>query len=179
VNLKDKILDITPGMEVDVDSWFLDKLETHINNGRYPNEIELAAGFWTLHGDVGDVAPIQSLSKSWEVPMLAKMLDVPQATIEALPTDGLGISNSDADQLGMNYLEFDIALFELLSLPRLDKNTIELYINSITDLKVNNKLTLVANRVANTTFKRFNPYNLNHPIFSDRFKLLETLDRSL
>ena len=43
MNLKDKILDITPGMEVDVDSWFLDKLETHINNGLYPNEIELAA----------------------------------------------------------------------------------------------------------------------------------------
>ena len=43
MNLKDKILDITPGMELDVDSWFLDKLETHINNGLYPNEIELAA----------------------------------------------------------------------------------------------------------------------------------------
>ena len=297
--MKDKILDITPGMEGDVDSWFLEKLETHINNGLYPNEgelaaikqsivddlsaysqkhqiedvvvgmsggvdsaltaalfkeagwtvhgvtmpihqkqeetdrgleniealgleahsydlseqfdsmqnfiidedeleagtyrvqqrqgnirarlrmitlynlahkvagcvgstdnfSELAAGFWTLHGDVGDIAPIQSLNKSWEVPMLAKMLDVPQATVDAVPTDGLGISNCVADQLGMSYLEFDIALFELLSLPRLDKNTIELYINSITDLKVNKKLTLVANRVASTTFKRFNPYN--------------------
>ena len=147
--------------------------------GSTDNFSELAAGFWTLHGDVGDIAPIQSLNKSWEVPMLAKMLDVPQATVDAVPTDGLGISNSDADQLGMSYLEFDIALFELLSLPRLDKNTIELYINSITDLKVNKKLTLVANRVASTTFKRFNPYNLNHPIFNDRFNLLETLDRSL
>ena len=267
--MKDKILDITPGMEDELDSWFTEKLEKHINNGLYPNEVELAAikqslvdelsaysdkhqiedvvvgmsggvdsaltaalfkeagwtvhgvtmpihqkqeetdrgleniealgleshsydlseqfdsmqqfiidedelesgtyrvqqrqgnirarlrmitlynlahkvagcvgstdnfselaaGFWTLHGDVGDIAPIQSLNKSWEVPMLAKMLDVPQATVDAVPTDGLGISNSDADQLGMSYLEFDIALFELLSLPRLDKNTIELYIN--------------------------------------------------
>ena len=94
--------------------------------GSTDNFSELAAGFWTLHGDVGDIAPIQSLNKSWEVPMLAKMLDVPQATVEAVPTDGLGISNSDADQLGMSYLEFDIALFELLSLPRLDKKTVPL-----------------------------------------------------
>ena len=76
--------------------------------GSTDNFSELAAGFWTLHGDVGDVAPIQSLSKSWEVPMLANMLGVPQATIEALPTDGLGISNSDADQLGCSYLELSL-----------------------------------------------------------------------
>ncbi len=31
------------------------------------NYSELAAGFWTLHGDVGDLSPIQSLLKSWEV----------------------------------------------------------------------------------------------------------------
>ena len=37
--------------------------------GSTDNFSELSAGFWTLHGDVGDVAPIQSLSKSWEVPM--------------------------------------------------------------------------------------------------------------
>ena len=35
--------------------------------GSTDNFSELAAGFWTLHGDVGDVAPIQSLTKSWEV----------------------------------------------------------------------------------------------------------------
>ena len=33
--------------------------------GSTDNFSELSAGFWTLHGDVGDVAPIQSLSKSW------------------------------------------------------------------------------------------------------------------
>ena len=51
--------------------------------GSTDNFSELAAGFWTLHGDVGDVAPIQSLSKSWEVPMLAKMLNVPENTVKA------------------------------------------------------------------------------------------------
>ena len=51
------------------------------------NFSELAAGFWTLHGDVGDVAPIQSLTKSWEVPALAEHLGVPESIISAKPTD--------------------------------------------------------------------------------------------
>ena len=316
--MKDKILDITPGMEDELDSWFTEKLETHINNGLYPNEgelaaikqsivdelsaysdkhqiedvvvgmsggvdsaltaalfkeagwtvhgvtmpihqqqeetdrgleniealglephsydlseqfdsmqqfiidedelesgtyrvqqrqgnirarlrmitlynlahkvagcvgstdnfSELAAGFWTLHGDVGDIAPIQSFNKSWEVPMLAKMLNVPENTVNAVPTDGLGISNSDADQLGCSYLEFDIALFELLSLPRIDKSTIELYINNITDNKAKRIIELVYGRVRNTAYKRANPYNVEHPIYSNRFDILNILDRS-
>jgi|TARA_B110000858_G_scaffold198444_1_gene265127 nicotinamide-nucleotide amidase len=147
--------------------------------GSTDNFSELAAGFWTLHGDVGDVAPIQSLSKSWEVPMLAKMLGIPQATLDALPTDGLGISNSDADQLGMTYLEFDIILFELLSLPRIDNNTINLYINNITEEQTAKKVRLLVDRVLNTAFKRANPFNLEHPINKDRFELLNILDRSL
>lgn len=146
--------------------------------GSTDNFSELASGFWTLHGDVGDVAPIQSLSKSWEVPMLAKMLNIPESTVKAVPTDGLGISNSDADQLGCSYLEFDIALFELLSLPRIDKNTIELYINNITDNKAKRIIELVYNRVKNTTYKRANPYNVEHPIYSNRFEYLNILDRS-
>ena len=56
--------------------------------GSTDNFSELAAGFWTLHGDVGDVAPIQSLSKSWEVPALAELMGVPSKTISATPTDG-------------------------------------------------------------------------------------------
>lgn len=147
--------------------------------GSTDNFSELAAGFWTLHGDVGDVAPIQSLSKSWEVPMLAQMLGVPQATVEAVPTDGLGISNSDADQLGCSYLEFDIALFELLSLPRIDKNTIELYINNITDNKAKRIIELVYSRVSNTSYKRANPYNIEHPIYNNRFVHLDMIDRSI
>ena len=146
--------------------------------GSTDNFSELAAGFWTLHGDVGDVAPIQSLSKSWEVPMLAKMLNVPENTVNAVPTDGLGISNSDADQLGCSYLEFDIILFELLSLPRIDKNTIELYINNITDNKAKRIIELVYGRVRNTAYKRANPYNVEHPIYSNRFDILNILDRS-
>ena len=143
------------------------------------NFSELAAGFWTLHGDVGDVAPIQSLTKSWEVPAIADMLGVPENTITALPTDGLGISNSDADQLGMNYLEFDILLFDLLNLPELSEDNIKKHINSIEDDEVRDKAWLVANRVKVTAYKRANPFNLVHPVFSDRFAILDKLDRSL
>jgi len=142
------------------------------------NFSELAAGFWTLHGDVGDVAPIQSLTKSWEVPAIAEMLGVPESTVNALPTDGLGISNSDSDQLGMSYLEFDVLLFNLLSLPIINEDTVFSYINSINNLDVQSKARLVYGRVCNTAYKRRNPYNLLHPIFNDRFNTLEILDRS-
>jgi NAD+ synthetase len=66
---------------------------------------ELLTGFWTLHGDVGDVSPIQLIPKSTEYDlarMLCSRLDDPaplQAAIDAVPTDGLGISRSDLDQL--------------------------------------------------------------------------------
>ena len=147
--------------------------------GSTDNFSELAAGFWTLHGDVGDVAPIQSLSKSWEVPAIAQMLGVPQATVNAVPTDGLGISNSDSDQLGMSYLEFDILLFDILSLPNISRETIQDYINTLQNEEIQNKAGLVLSRVASTGFKRANPFNLDHPLFADRFDNLEILDRSL
>jgi NAD+ synthetase len=69
---------------------------------------ELLTGFWTLHGDVGDVSPLQLIPKSVEyelAEMLCADLDDPgplQAAIAAVPTDGLGISASDLDQLGVD-----------------------------------------------------------------------------
>lgn len=72
------------------------------------NFSELLTGFWTLHGDVGDVSPIQALMKSWEVPYAAMLVGVPESTWRATPTDGLGISNGDEAQFGCSYLELDI-----------------------------------------------------------------------
>ena len=66
---------------------------------------ELLTGFWTLHGDVGDVSPIQLIPKTTEYELarlLCLRLNDPaplQAAIEAVPTDGLGISASDLEQL--------------------------------------------------------------------------------
>lgn len=68
---------------------------------------ELLTGFWTLHGDVGDVAPLQLIPKSVEydlAALLCRRLRDPgplMSTILAPPTDGLGISVSDFEQLGV------------------------------------------------------------------------------
>jgi len=134
------------------------------------NFSELALGFWTLHGDVGDVSPIQALTKSWEVPALAEHLGVPQSIVEAVPTDGLGIANGDEDQLGFSYLEFDTALFSIL---RGDVDTDEL---TDEDRAI---VEAVADRVRSTTYKRTNPFNLDHPVDTQRYDVLTKLDNYL
>lgn len=78
------------------------------------NQTEYQLGFWTIHGDVGDFDPIQDLWKT-EVYELAKwisnrykniehhhtiMTDAIELSIALTPTDGLGISNSDLEQIG-------------------------------------------------------------------------------
>lgn len=77
------------------------------------NQTEYQLGFWTIHGDVGDFDPIQGLWKT-EVYELAEWLvdfyftdgdDASKAvaireSMKLIPTDGLGISNSDLEQIG-------------------------------------------------------------------------------
>ncbi len=115
------------------------------------NYTELLLGFWTLHGDVGDLGMIQNLWKT-EVYQMAKWIAENEATpeqaealwacINAVPTDGLGITNSDLDQLGANsYAEVD--------------NILKAYLNGDQSLKDNP----VIKRHLATRFKRNNPYN--------------------
>jgi NAD+ synthetase len=80
------------------------------------NQTEYQLGFWTIHGDVGDFDPIQDLWKT-EVYGLANYLQdhykskalrndykamscAIYNSCKLVPTDGLGISNSDLDQIG-------------------------------------------------------------------------------
>ena len=80
------------------------------------NFTEYLTGFWTLHGDVGDYAPILHLWKT-EVYALAEYLlsecnekqkQALQLCIDAIPVDGLGISSCDCEQLGVkDYFEAD------------------------------------------------------------------------
>jgi len=80
------------------------------------NFTEYLTGFWTLHGDVGDYAPILNLWKT-EVFALAtcllsecneKQKEALQWCINAVPVDGLGISSCDCEQLSVNdYFEAD------------------------------------------------------------------------
>jgi NAD+ synthetase len=118
------------------------------------NYTELLLGFWTLHGDVGDYGMIQSLWKT-EVYEMAKYLvsqmkneieaDALMSCINAVPTDGLGITNSDLDQIGASsYEEVDLTLIEYLKNPD-DKKYIE---NKVVQRKVSSE------------FKRTNPFNI-------------------
>ncbi len=71
-------------------------------------------GFWTLHGDTGDLAPIGQIFKGAELYEIGKALKVPKESLEAIPADGLGISQYDEDQLGLPYPEIDKILILLL-----------------------------------------------------------------
>lgn len=134
------------------------------------NFSEMAAGFWTLHGDVGDIAPIQCLTKSWEVPLLAEYLGVPLSTRNAIPTDGLGISNSDEDQLGFSYLEFDIGVFAMMHVKDI-QGALQNASQADCDM-----LDKIRDRVKRTVFKRRCPINLDHPTHATRYISLTQLD---
>jgi len=130
------------------------------------NLSEFNLGFWTLHGDVGDLGLIQGLWKT-EVYGLARYLsdeyhkiftygkytrwvhyDLRSKSldwsIEAVPTGGLGVSDSDFDQLGVkSYEEADKILIE--------------YINT-RDKKLESHP--IIERHLKYIFKHENPYNI-------------------
>ncbi len=77
------------------------------------NLSELQMGFWTLHGDVGDIAPIQYLNKGFEIPYIARHIGIPNDIIDQAPSDDLGVTeeNTDEAQLGANYKFVDTVMF--------------------------------------------------------------------
>lgn len=129
------------------------------------NFSELTAGFWTLHGDVGDLSPIQSLWKSWEVPTLARLLKLPESVVTAVPTDGLGVDNGDEAQFGCTYLEWDIMVMAFLAA---DTN--------INDDRSREVYDIVADRMKRYAYKRYNPAYLNNRMDPYRFSELASLD---
>lgn len=122
------------------------------------NLTEYYLGFWTLHGDVGDYGMFQNLWKT-EVYGLAKWIigsilttDAEKAAlrlcVDAVPTDGLGITDSDLDQIGCKtYEEVDNYLYNIFfcSSPEV--------FNSPASKKV-------VTRYENSEYKRNNPYNV-------------------
>ena len=125
------------------------------------NYTELLLGFWTLHGDVGDYGMVQNiwktevyamseyLVKNIEDTKKARALD---ACIDAVPTDGLGITNSDLDQIGASsYQEVDEILIEYLKNPNNED-------------VLNHK---VVQRKLASEFKRSNPFNIPREKITD------------
>lgn len=141
------------------------------------NLSELGAAFFTIFGDQGDVAPIQSLTKSWEVPYLAMKLGVPEHTWRATPTDGLGVDVGDEAQLGCSYLEWDIMVFEM-SKHHTSKLSELRSVLELTDHRAEIVFDAVTRRMGAGWFKRMHPININHPT-ADRFGMLSRLDQSL
>jgi nicotinamide-nucleotide amidase len=118
------------------------------------------------------------LNKSWEVPKLAEIYGVPDDTVFAKPTDGLGISDGDEAQFGFSYLEFDIVLMKLCqNISLTTREEILDYLDPATeDIE---KVSRILNRIKGSTFKRQNPYNLDHPLQSNRYIGLRSIDQSL
>lgn len=122
------------------------------------NYTEYLLGFWTLHGDVGDYGMIQRLWKT-EVYGLSQWLATKltassnlggamalQVCIDAVPTDGLGITNSDLDQLGASsYAEVDQVL-QRLCLASAQSSVIP--------------YDPITKRHISSEFKRNNPFNI-------------------
>jgi nicotinamide-nucleotide amidase len=121
------------------------------------NYTELLLGFWTLHGDVGDYGVIQGLWKT-EVYNVAryilnmetqnylpKVAEGLQQTIDANPTDGLGVASGDLEQIGVKTYE-DV-----------DKILID-YVNGKSVIGA--EALGVIQRSVNSEFKRNNPFNI-------------------
>jgi PncC family amidohydrolase len=146
------------------------------------NFSELGAGFWTLHGDVGDLAPVQALLKSWEVPWMAREYGVPERTWRALPTDGLGIGAGDEAQIGATYLEWDIVVFAVIEAlranPDLTADDLPEVLEVGEDPVAARAVDAVSGRMRRTWFKRVNPIVLEHPQ-DERLAIMETIDDRL
>lgn len=156
------------------------------------NQTEYQLGFWTLHGDVGDFDPLHDLWKT-EVYQLAKYmfnmydaearkigayltpnasyfvrkLDALKHSINLTPTDGLGISNSDLDQIGAkSYAEVDDILQTLISVSESENpNAFMLHSGALSDKYGEDVVKKVWKRHMASEFKR-----KKAPIYIERSK---------
>lgn len=141
------------------------------------NFTEYLLGFWTLHGDVGDYGMIQNLYKT-EVYSLTeylynvlkirtKIVDEMRAAalkdaLYAIPTDGLGITNSDLDQIMPNW---DQTFTNCRDAYAVVDTILQDYIAMITiraekSILKEKEQHPVIQRHLRSEFKRINPYNI-------------------
>jgi NAD+ synthase len=142
----------------------------HANQGivlSTDNLTEYKLGFWTMHGDVGDYGMIQNLWKSEVYGILSSyafhtpedhLEKIIKKIINAIPTDGLGITESDLDQFG------DVESYE-----EVDKILEEYSRGKFPDIvKRGGEISQVLTMYENTNYKRHNPYNISRPDLMER-----------
>lgn len=121
------------------------------------NYSEYWMGFWTLNGDVGDLAPIQQVFKGAELYSIAKALGVPKISLETIPTDGLDVipGGTDQDQLKLPYPELDQVIIKLLR-KKFDQTGDQKVLPSISRATgISQDLVQdVANRLVDSSYKR-------------------------
>lgn len=143
------------------------------------NLTEYNLGFWSQHGDVGDYGMIQNLWKN-EVYSMAQQLALSEcdgdkreaiiSCIYATPTDGLGITESDLDQIGAkSYQEVDLILqdyFEACMCAEICNHEDMFIVNEIIK-KIKHP---VIKRHINSEFKRKLPINISRDIITRNAK---------
>jgi len=133
------------------------------------NLTELLLGFWTLHGDVGDLGMIQQLWKTevYEMSEYIANNEYPNSqthrhpasqvlidTILCNATDGLGITKTDLDQILPNWRNDHKTTRD--GYKEVDE-LIDMYIS--TGKYPKNEKKIVSERIVKSAFKRDNPHN--------------------
>lgn len=125
------------------------------------NWTEYLLGFWTLHGDVGDYGMIQELWKTevyemseWlvknELFFHSETAAALQSCINCQATDGLGITNSDLDQIIPGWEGSSKDGYKVVD------EKLDMYIH----FKEGDLDNPVINRYIKSNFKRNNPINI-------------------
>lgn len=100
------------------------------------NFVEMYIGYFTKYGDGGvDLLPIVNLTKS-QVYQLAEFLGVNEEILQKAPSAGLWENQSDENEMGFTYKEFDLFLANSSKLSKAKKERIE-YLHKISEHKRN------------------------------------------
>lgn len=132
------------------------------------NMTERLLGFFTLHGDVGDITPLGDFLKTEVVEIAEYYRDsvlgtaeekaALDAVIQCIPTDGLGITASDVEQLGTkNYKEVD----DVLKAMTVNDDDWEFVYIDLCEKYTKQAVDKVIARHLNSAYKRMNPYRIS------------------
>lgn len=125
------------------------------------NKSEHQQGFYTIGGDIGDLRSLGDFYKTelyemaklyCDMGLLPDQKEALESVIDAVPTDGLGITSSDLEQLGVaNYYELDTIL------SKIEKGA---YKVSDDCPFADEKNIKIWNRWKNSDFKRHHPHRI-------------------